>query len=96
MKKNNIHTIHARNAIQNLKVYDHHSVGLKAAAIANPSAAQRLAAAARKAGLSPQRILNGFNVLETLAYGLEVRQINSPELVAWEIYKEYHAKQNWL
>jgi hypothetical protein len=96
MKKNNIHTIHARNAIRNLKVYDHHSVGLKAAAIASPTAAKRLATAARNAGLSPQRILNGFNVLEALAYGLEVREITSPELVAWEISKEFHAKQNWL
>jgi len=75
----------ASEAIAAARAYDHERAALKAAAMANPTASARLAEAANSSGLTPARILMGYGVLGVLASGAEARQINTPDLVSWEV-----------
>ena len=98
MKNNKATTRSARRAIKNLKVYDCYLHNLQANCIRSTTAAQRLATAANKSGLSPQEILSGWGVLLALANGRKTNQINTPDLVQWLIcdYDSNTYRRKWL
>jgi len=77
----------ASEAIKAIQVYDRETAAIKAAVLANSTAPARLAEAANSSRIAPDRILQGYGVLAALASGAEVRQINTPNLVSWEVVR---------